>query len=238
MIFYIKRPSLPSFRYDHVWIHKRQGLNVLVSIEIQFAMLILRGTSKTKFWFNFFLNRYRVLMRTDGIENLGGMQWELLASLFIAWLIIYLILGKGLSQNGKVSWVIFSKVSAFIQPDYSVEIDAPCCCHPHYPFLKSWEKDPKDRVSLDSFFQDLFNGVYRSYSICTTGCIYECTICMYDIYPPCSIQLYRVIESKWQFTFSQVSLSSFLSDPGNSQSKVGIRTNYEKPLCRLKRRNH
>ncbi len=43
-------------------------------------------------------------MITDGIENLGGMQWELLLSLFAAWLIIYLILGKGLSQNGKV-WI-------------------------------------------------------------------------------------------------------------------------------------
>lgn len=41
-------------------------------------------------------------MITDGIENLGGMQWELLASLFIGWLIIYIILGRGLSQNGKV----------------------------------------------------------------------------------------------------------------------------------------
>lgn len=46
--------------------------------------------------------RHRVLMMTDGIENLGGMQWELLASLFIGWLIIYIILGRGLSQNGKV----------------------------------------------------------------------------------------------------------------------------------------
>lgn len=44
-------------------------------------------------------------MMTDGIENLGGMQWELLGSLFIAWLIIYLILGKGLSQNGKVKYL-------------------------------------------------------------------------------------------------------------------------------------
>lgn len=39
---------------------------------------------------------------TDGIENLGEMQQSLLLPLTIAWLIIFIILGKGLSQNGKV----------------------------------------------------------------------------------------------------------------------------------------
>ncbi|XP_065209333.1 sodium- and chloride-dependent GABA transporter 1-like isoform X2 [Planococcus citri] len=55
-------------------------------------------TPAEEFW------RHRVLMITEGIENLGGMQWELLASLFIGWLIIYIILGRGLHQNGKVVW--------------------------------------------------------------------------------------------------------------------------------------
>lgn len=42
-------------------------------------------------------------MISNGIDDLQGLQWELLASLFIGWIIIYLILGKGLHQNGKVS---------------------------------------------------------------------------------------------------------------------------------------
>lgn len=41
-------------------------------------------------------------MLTDGIENIGGMQWELLFLLGISWIFIYVILGKGLSQSGKV----------------------------------------------------------------------------------------------------------------------------------------
>lgn len=41
-------------------------------------------------------------MLTDGVENIGGMQWELLFLLGISWILIYVILGKGLSQSGKV----------------------------------------------------------------------------------------------------------------------------------------
>lgn len=41
-------------------------------------------------------------MLTDGIENIGGMQWELLFLLGISWILIYVILGKGLTQSGKV----------------------------------------------------------------------------------------------------------------------------------------
>jgi len=41
-------------------------------------------------------------MLTSGIENIGGMQWELLCLLGLSWILIYIILGKGLSQSGKV----------------------------------------------------------------------------------------------------------------------------------------
>ncbi|VVC33587.1 Sodium:neurotransmitter symporter [Cinara cedri] len=48
----------------------------------------------------------RVLMLTSGIENIGGMQWELLCLLGLSWILIYIILGKGLSQSGKIVWFI------------------------------------------------------------------------------------------------------------------------------------
>lgn len=46
--------------------------------------------------------RRRVLMLSSGIEDIGGMQWELLFLLGLSWILIYVILGKGLSQSGKV----------------------------------------------------------------------------------------------------------------------------------------
>jgi len=42
-------------------------------------------------------------MLSSGIENVGGMQWELLVLLGVSWILIYVILGKGLSQSGKVA---------------------------------------------------------------------------------------------------------------------------------------
>ena len=42
-------------------------------------------------------------MATPGLEaGLGGVQWELVACLGLAWLMVYLIVWKGLHQSGKV----------------------------------------------------------------------------------------------------------------------------------------
>ena len=46
----------------------------------------------------------RVLGITESISDLGGMQWELLATLVMAWLVVYLIIMKGLHASGKVTW--------------------------------------------------------------------------------------------------------------------------------------
>lgn len=55
----------------------------------------------------------RVLKLTSGIEEIGGIQWELLCTLCISWLVIYLILGKGgLSQSGKIIW--FTALAPYI----------------------------------------------------------------------------------------------------------------------------
>ena len=45
----------------------------------------------------------KVLGITSGISDLGGMQWELLGTLVMAWLVVYLIIMKGLHASGKVN---------------------------------------------------------------------------------------------------------------------------------------
>ena len=45
----------------------------------------------------------RVLNQNAGIEHgLGSMQWELAGTLFVAWIMVYLIIWKGLHSSGKV----------------------------------------------------------------------------------------------------------------------------------------
>ena len=37
------------------------------------------------------------------MENLGGMQWELFGTLILGWIVVYLIIWKGLHSSGKVT---------------------------------------------------------------------------------------------------------------------------------------
>jgi solute carrier family 6 GABA transporter-like protein 1 len=40
-----------------------------------------------------------------GLANgLGGMQWELVGTLFLSWVVVYLIIWKGLHSSGKIIW--------------------------------------------------------------------------------------------------------------------------------------
>merc|ERR1711936_600325 len=56
-------------------------------------------TSVEEFW------EHRVLQQNAGLEHgLGGMQWELAGCLVIAWVVVYLIIAKGLHSSGKIIW--------------------------------------------------------------------------------------------------------------------------------------
>ena len=46
-----------------------------------------------------------MLNMTEGIHDLGGIRWELLGCLAVAWLLIYFCLWKGLKSTGKVVYV-------------------------------------------------------------------------------------------------------------------------------------
>ncbi|XP_065350626.1 sodium- and chloride-dependent GABA transporter 2-like [Cloeon dipterum] len=44
----------------------------------------------------------KVLGLSGGIEQVGGLQWELVASLFVAWVLVYFCVWKGIKSSGKV----------------------------------------------------------------------------------------------------------------------------------------
>lgn len=48
------------------------------------------------------LHRYNVLHISKGIEYPGDIRWPLAACLFLAWVIVYASLAKGIKSSGKV----------------------------------------------------------------------------------------------------------------------------------------
>ncbi|WKX95229.1 hypothetical protein Q1695_012020 [Nippostrongylus brasiliensis] len=59
------------------------------------SMGLMTQTSVEQFWEN------RVLQQTSSINEFGGIQWELLAIMFLAWLVVYFALWKGITQARK-----------------------------------------------------------------------------------------------------------------------------------------
>ncbi|XP_062240750.1 sodium- and chloride-dependent GABA transporter ine [Platichthys flesus] len=45
---------------------------------------------------------HKLLQKTDGIEEAGGIRWELFGCLVLAWVIVYLCIFKGIKSTGKV----------------------------------------------------------------------------------------------------------------------------------------
>jgi len=54
----------------------------------------------------------RVLKATEGIENFGGIRWELLGAVFGAWVIVYFCIWKSVKATGKV--VYFTATAPYI----------------------------------------------------------------------------------------------------------------------------
>ncbi|CAG0906400.1 unnamed protein product [Darwinula stevensoni] len=48
--------------------------------------------------------RNRVLQISKGIDEAGGLQWELVLALFVAWVLVYFAIWKGVKWTGKVVW--------------------------------------------------------------------------------------------------------------------------------------
>ena len=45
-----------------------------------------------------------VLKITSGINEMGTIRWPLLCCLFVAWLMVYLVIWRGLHKSGKIIW--------------------------------------------------------------------------------------------------------------------------------------
>lgn len=45
---------------------------------------------------------YKLLEKTDGIGEIGGLRWELVGCLVLSWVIVYLCIFKGVKSTGKV----------------------------------------------------------------------------------------------------------------------------------------
>lgn len=63
------------------------------------ARALRRMTAAEEFWQN------NVLELSSGIEDLGHIRWQLLLCLFVAWLLVFLCLFKGIKSSGKVAYV-------------------------------------------------------------------------------------------------------------------------------------
>jgi hypothetical protein len=42
------------------------------------------------------------LQKTDGLENSGALIWQLVLALFVAWVLVFICLFKGIKSSGKV----------------------------------------------------------------------------------------------------------------------------------------
>lgn len=48
-----------------------------------------------------------ILQKSDGLENSSGLVWQLVLTLFLAWVIVFLCMFKGIKSSGKVCFSLF-----------------------------------------------------------------------------------------------------------------------------------
>jgi solute carrier family 6 GABA transporter-like protein 1 len=51
------------------------------------------------------ISRRRTLQISEGVEHVGGIRWELAATLLLVWIMCYFCIWKGVKWTGKVSHV-------------------------------------------------------------------------------------------------------------------------------------
>ncbi|KAL0272952.1 UNVERIFIED_CONTAM: hypothetical protein PYX00_005746 [Menopon gallinae] len=83
----------------------------------------------------------RVLGISDGITSFGEMRWELFFLLFLAWVLVYLVIYKGLHQSGKIIWftALFPYLILFVLLGRAVTLDG-ALNGMKYFITPKWEK--------------------------------------------------------------------------------------------------
>jgi hypothetical protein len=80
--------------------------SVPISLSNNSVFQFLSGCCQYKTEFNTYSHslfcRKRVLQLSEGIDDLVGVQWELLGCLVLGWGLVYLIIWRGLHASGKV----------------------------------------------------------------------------------------------------------------------------------------
>ena len=67
------------------------------------------------FWlFYFYCDSHNVLEMTDGIEQPGYLNYKLTVCLFVAWVLVYFCIWKGIRTTGKVVYVTATLPYAFL----------------------------------------------------------------------------------------------------------------------------
>ncbi|XP_073690070.1 sodium- and chloride-dependent GABA transporter 2-like [Garra rufa] len=88
--------QLPWASCDNTW-NTDDCVNLAANnLTLNQTMLINSTSSVTEFW------RNRVLVLSDGIEQVGKINWELLLCLIVMWIICYFCIWKGVKSTGKV----------------------------------------------------------------------------------------------------------------------------------------
>ncbi|GJQ72527.1 hypothetical protein Trydic_g14687 [Trypoxylus dichotomus] len=96
-------PYLPWADCDNWWNTKDCSAGESDIFNVTRNHSVLSNINRTTTPVEEFFDR-KVLGITDGIENIGGMQWQLFTCLVIGWIMIYSVIRKGLHQSGKIIW--------------------------------------------------------------------------------------------------------------------------------------
>jgi len=95
---------------------------------------------------------------TEGIHEVGGMNWDLLGCLLLAWLVVYAVIWKGLHNSGKVLWfsAIFPYVVLSILCVKALTLDG-AMDGLKFLFTPQWERLYEAQVWIDGGTQIFFS---------------------------------------------------------------------------------
>lgn len=101
-------PTLPWTRCDNAW-NTENCLETFSKVENMTSLNLtdsdnavqpnLTQSSVEEFW------RREILGMTSGVEEVGGIKWDLLGCLFIIWVMVYFAVWKGINWTSKIVYV-------------------------------------------------------------------------------------------------------------------------------------